>query len=164
MKSRFAGTRYVRIARLRRQAIVGRVLNYLDSAEDAEGDPWLADDIRIARNAVLNASNGVADPWGFAFWWYFGKTYSKALILWAERARKNQEALERCAAASIPDYDPQEAAHAEMVKASRTGGQTARGGAVYTRTPARKARAGIEESLQAMLDKAKAENASDSKS
>jgi hypothetical protein len=69
----------------------------MDTARDAEGDPWLADDIQVARNAVLNAVNGVRDPWGFAFWWYFGKTYQNALIAWTERDRANQQALARCA-------------------------------------------------------------------
>jgi hypothetical protein len=80
------------------RAIVARVLKYLDTARDAERDPWLADDIQVARNAVLNAANGVRDPWGFAFWIYYGKTLSKALIAWREREERNQRALGRCVA------------------------------------------------------------------
>ncbi len=100
-------TRYRRIARLRRQAIVRRVLNYLDAAKYAEPDPWLADDLHVARNAVSNAANGVTDPWGFAFWSYSGKTYRKALIVWAECDRENQKALERCAAQIAEDTPEQ---------------------------------------------------------
>lgn len=92
------------------RAIVARVLKYMDTARDAERDPWLADDIQVARNAVLNAANGGRDPWGFAFWWYFGKTYDKALLAWAERDRQTQQALERCAAraalAALPPKKP----------------------------------------------------------
>jgi hypothetical protein len=96
-RSLYARTRLVRNARLRRQTIVGRVLKYLDSTAESEGDAWMTDDIRIARNAVLNASTGVRDPWGFAFWSYFGKTHKKAMLIWAERAHQTQQALERCA-------------------------------------------------------------------
>jgi hypothetical protein len=98
MKRLYARTRYRRNARLRRQAIVRHILAYLDAAKAAERNPWLADDLHVARQAVLHAANNVRDPWGFAFWWRFGKTYPKALIAWAERDRQTQKALARCAA------------------------------------------------------------------
>ena len=50
----------------------------------------------------LNASNGVLDPWGFAFWSYFGKTHKKGMLIWAERSRQTQQALERCAVMAKP--------------------------------------------------------------
>jgi hypothetical protein len=102
-RSLYARTRSVRNARLRRQAIVGRILKYLDSAAESEGDAWIADDIRLARNAVQNAADGVRDPWGFAFWSYFGKTHKKAMLIWAERSRQTQQALERCAVMAEPE-------------------------------------------------------------
>jgi hypothetical protein len=74
------------------------VLLYLAKQESREVDPHLQDDIRIAWKCVLNAALGEFDPWGFAFWSYFGKTHTKALSAWAERDRKANEALERCAA------------------------------------------------------------------
>jgi len=74
------------------------VLRYLAVAEAGESDPHLADDVRIAWLTVLHAAAGVSDAWGYSFWWYFGKTYPKALIAWAERDKQNQQELERCAA------------------------------------------------------------------
>ena len=74
------------------------VLAYLAKAEAREGNPHLADDIRIAWLTVLHAAAGVVDAWGFAFWQFFGKTYPKALLAWAERDEINRKALERCAA------------------------------------------------------------------
>jgi hypothetical protein len=102
-RSLYARTRLVRNARLRRQAIVGRILKYLDSAEKSEGDAWIADDIRLARNAIQNAAEGMRDPWGFAFWSYFGKTHKKAMLIWAERSRQTQQALECCAVMAKPE-------------------------------------------------------------
>ena len=51
-RSLYARTRLQRTARLRRQATVRRVLSYLDTQKYAERDPWLADDIYVARTAV----------------------------------------------------------------------------------------------------------------
>jgi hypothetical protein len=73
------------------------VLSYLAAAEELEPDVWLQDDIRIAWLTVLHAAAGVADAWGFSFWQFFGKTYPKALLAWAERDEINRKALERCA-------------------------------------------------------------------
>jgi hypothetical protein len=74
------------------------VLAYLAESECKEPDVWLRDDIRVAWLCALYASHGVENPWGYAFWWYYGKTYPKALLAWAERDRENQRQLERCAA------------------------------------------------------------------
>jgi len=73
------------------------VLAYLAKAEAREANPHLADDLRISWKCVLNAALGVGDPWGFAFWSYFGKNSAKALRIGAERDRLTQDALERCA-------------------------------------------------------------------
>ena len=74
------------------------ILSYLASAEARELDVWVRDDIRIAWLTVLHAASGVADAWGYSFWQFFGKTYPKALLAWAERDEINRKALERCAA------------------------------------------------------------------
>ncbi len=74
------------------------ILAYLAEIECKEPDAWLRDDIRVAWLCVLHASKGVENPWGYAFWWYYGKTYPKALLAWAERDRENQRQLERSAA------------------------------------------------------------------
>jgi hypothetical protein len=73
------------------------ILQYLAKVEAREINPHLADDIRIAWLTVLHAASGVCDAWGFSFWQFFGKTYPKALLAWAERDEVNRKALERCA-------------------------------------------------------------------
>jgi hypothetical protein len=80
------------------QSKIEAVLSYLASAEARELDVWLQDDIRIAWLTVLHAASGVVDAWGYSFWQFFGKTYPKALLAWAERDEINRKALERCAA------------------------------------------------------------------
>jgi hypothetical protein len=74
------------------------VLRYLAAAEAREVNPYLADDVRIAWLTVLHAAAGASDAWGYSFWQFFGKTYPKALLAWAEREEINRKALERCAA------------------------------------------------------------------
>jgi hypothetical protein len=64
---------------------------------------------RHDRNAVLNAANGVPNPWNYAFWWYFGRTHQKAMAIWAERDRQTQQALERCAAMVAQRAEPERA-------------------------------------------------------
>jgi hypothetical protein len=73
------------------------VLRYLARVEANEANPHLQDDIRIAWMTVLHAASGVCDAWGYSFWSFFGKTYPKALLAWAERDEVNRKALERCA-------------------------------------------------------------------
>jgi excisionase family DNA binding protein len=85
----------------------------LAEAELREPEPRFVDDIRIAWLTVLHAASGVCDAWGYSFWSFFGKTYPKALLAWAERDEINRKALERCA---------------EMVRANSLAGQPASGG------------------------------------
>jgi hypothetical protein len=74
------------------------VLSYLAKQEAREGNPHVADDLRVAWKCVLNASLGEGKPWDMAFLSYFGKPHKKALQLWAEQELENQQVLERCAA------------------------------------------------------------------
>jgi hypothetical protein len=74
------------------------ILRYLAETESREANPHLADDVRIAWLTVLHAASGVCDAWGYSFWQFFGKTYPKALLAWAERGEVNRKSLERCAA------------------------------------------------------------------
>jgi len=93
-----------------RQDLAERILGRLARAESRETDPWAQDDIRVAWKAVLYAALGYPDPWGYAFWDYYGKTLPKALVAWAERDRLIASELRRCeqmvAAASLPPKKP----------------------------------------------------------
>ena len=86
-----------------REDFAERVLTFLARAESKTTDPWQADDYRVAWLTVLYAARGHANPWGFAFWSYYGKTLPKALVAWAERDRQTKKELERC---SLPPKKP----------------------------------------------------------
>ena len=86
-----------------REDFAERVLTFLARAESKTTDPWQADDYRVAWLTVLYAARGHANPWEFAFWGYYGKTLSKALIAWAERDAQTAIELERC---SLPPKKP----------------------------------------------------------
>lgn len=75
-----------------------RIISYLVRAESKETNAWKVDDYRVSRMAVALAYKGTPDPWGFAFWSYYGKTLPKALEAWAERDAYLQACLERVAA------------------------------------------------------------------
>lgn len=89
---------------LDRQTKTDSVLTYLALAEDQEPDIWLRDDIRVAWLSVLYAGREYRDPWGFAFWWYFGKTHAKALIAWKERREFMQREVAACMPKEFPLY------------------------------------------------------------
>ena len=94
------------------------VLEYLASAELSERDPWIADDLRVAWLAVLYAGRDYPDPWGRAFWWYYGKTHAKALLIWQERERKTAEILGH-ALSAIPPKKPSQSVGRMPEKAKR---------------------------------------------
>lgn len=83
-----------------------RALNYLVKAELGELDPWRIDDLRVSRLAIANAYHGIVDPWGFAFWTYYGKTLPKALKIWAEQDAENQRVLARVEARILAESLP----------------------------------------------------------
>lgn len=72
---------------------------------------------------------GNPQPWPAACFSAFGSTFEK----WRERTleRKSKMAWELNAAVTIPDYDPAEAAHARMVKATEMGRKAESGRAVF---------------------------------
>lgn len=69
------------------RAILARVLDYLKALEAKEPDPWVRDDIRIARGIVRSVmrlkrrETQSADHYVAAFREYFGKVPAKALPL-----------------------------------------------------------------------------------
>jgi hypothetical protein len=69
--------------------ITRRILARLAEAEAHEPDAWLRDDYRIAWNCVNYAAAGVADPWGFAFWYFYGKHWRALVPEFVERARQH---------------------------------------------------------------------------
>lgn len=69
------------------------ILAYLERAESIEVQPWQRDDLRVAWKTVLYAAQGHPDPWGYAFWSYYGKTWEKALAEWAKRDRSTEAIL-----------------------------------------------------------------------
>lgn len=83
------------------------VLAYLCAAEISEPDIHFRDDIRIAWLTVSLAWREYADPWGYAFWTLYGKTFAKAQIAWAEERRQNDLALARAAAEVQARHDAQ---------------------------------------------------------
>lgn len=68
-------------------AIVTRLME----AEAHELNPHLIDDLKIARQCVINAWEGVRDPWGYSFWFYVGITHQKFLKVLEERAARHAE-------------------------------------------------------------------------
>lgn len=68
-----------------------RVLGRLAAEELQEPLVSFRDDIRIAWLCVLFAARENPNPWGFAFWWYLGKTYEKLLPVFLERQIRDQE-------------------------------------------------------------------------
>jgi hypothetical protein len=98
-KSLFVRTRYVRIARLRRNRWRDRIMSRLAQLEDSENNPHFQDDYRIAWMTVLNCSEGHADAWRYSFWCYFGKVPEKIIPELVAREAKRRRL-------DIPDYDP----------------------------------------------------------
>lgn len=64
---------------------VESVLLYLATAEIKEQDVWLRDDYRVAYKTVLNAAQGMSDPWIQAFCSYYGRHPKRAIPFWVER-------------------------------------------------------------------------------
>lgn len=56
-----------------------RILAYLEQAEWKETDVWYRDDYRIAWLTILHCSEGIDQPWEYAFWRYLGKHPDKLI-------------------------------------------------------------------------------------
>jgi hypothetical protein len=59
--------------------------DYLSLEEENETDPWLKDDLRIAKLCILELQRGTPDPWRLAFWKYMGVPFEKWRAVQAER-------------------------------------------------------------------------------
>ena len=74
-------------------AKVRRIIAYLFEAEKRESNPWLRDDLRVARSTLQYAHQGDPDPSRIAFVSYFGTQPEKAITYWQERERQTQAYL-----------------------------------------------------------------------
>lgn len=70
-----------------------RVLCRIAQAEAREPDPWIRDDYRVAWLTVLRASEGCPDPFGLAFWGYYGTSWQRAVKFWQERTAVRDKLL-----------------------------------------------------------------------